>query len=105
MHRRYVPHRVMGPAPEEAVQASNAVGDVGNVVEMVLDFPTDAACRVSAQRGREWPHVVSVKRLAHGDEPDVGMGPHKDGQELLTDVHGTHVHEADPWGSDAIRGS
>ena len=25
-----------------------------------------------------------------------------EGQELLTDVHGTHVHEADSWGSDAI---
>ena len=53
----------------------------------------------------ERSHVGSVERLPHGrgvgrheDEPDVGMRLHMEGQELLTDVHGTHVHEADPWG-------
>ena len=112
MHRGDLLHRVVGPAHEEAVQASNAVCDVGNVVGMVLDFPTNVARRGSAQWGLEWPHVSSVERLAHGrgvgwheDEPDVGMRLHAEGQELLTDVHGTHVHEADPWGSGAIRGS
>ena len=52
----------------------------------------------------KWPHERSVKRLAHGrgvgrhvDEPDVGMRLHMVCQELLTDVRGTHVHEADPW--------
>ena len=25
-----------------------------------------------------------------------------EGQELVADVHGTHVHEADPWGTAAI---
>ena len=30
------------------------------------------------------------------------MRLHMEGQELLTDVHGTHVHEADPWVSEAI---
>ena len=75
---------------------------------MVLDFQTNVACRGSDQRGPDWPHVGSVGRLAHGrgvgheDEPDEGMRLHKEGQELLTDVHGTHVHEADPWGSGAI---
>ena len=23
-------------------------------------------------------------------------------EELLTDVHGTHIHEADPWGCEAV---
>ena len=108
-HRGDLLHRVMGPAHEETAHASNAVGDVGNVVGMVLDFPINVACRGSAQRGLERSHVGSVERLPHGrgvgrheDEPDVGMRLHMEGQELLTDVHGTHVHEADPWGSAAI---
>ena len=49
---------------------------------MVLDFPTNGACRVSAQRDLEWPQLSSVERLAHGrgvgwheDEPDVGRRP------------------------------
>ena len=33
------------------------------------------------------------------DEPDVGMRQSMEGQELLTDVHGAHVQEADPWGT------
>ena len=84
-------------------------GDVGNIVGMVLDFPTVAACRGSAQRSLEGSHVGCVKRLAHGrgvgwheDEPDVGMRLPMEGQELLTDVHGAQVHEANPWGSVAI---
>ena len=108
-HRRNVLHRVLGPAHDEAAHASNAVGDAGNVVGMVLDFPTNVACRVSAQRDLEGSQVGSVEWLAHGrgvgrhvDEPDVGMRFHMFGQELLTDVHGTHVQEADPWGSAAI---
>ena len=65
--------------------------------------------RAEDQRGLERSHVSSIERLAHGrgvgrheDEPDVGMRLHMEGQELLTDVHGTHVHEAYPWGSAAI---
>ena len=65
----------------------NAVCDVGNVVGMVLDFPTNVACRGSAQRGLEWPHVGFVELLAncrgvgrHVDEPDVGMRLHMEGQ-------------------------
>ena len=76
---------------------------------MVLDFPTNVACGGSAKRGLEWPHVGSGTRLAHDngvwwheDKPDVGMRLRVEGQELLTEVHGTHVHEVDPWGSDAI---
>ena len=91
------------------LHASNAVGDAGNVVGMVLDFPTNVACRESAQRGLERSHVGSVERLAHGRgvgrhvvEPDVGIRLPTEGQELLTDVHGTHVHEANPWGSAAF---
>ena len=53
MHRRYVLHRVVGPAHDEIAHASNAVGDAGNVVVMVLGFPTNVACRESAQRGLE----------------------------------------------------
>ena len=75
----------------------------------MLDFPTNVACRGSAQRGLERSHVSSVEWLAHSrgvgrhaDEPDVGMRLHMEGQELLTDVHGTHIHEANPWGSAAI---
>ena len=34
MHRRNILHRVVGPAHEEAAQAGNAVGDVGNIVGM-----------------------------------------------------------------------
>ena len=49
-HRRNVPHRVVGPAHGEAAHASNAVGDAGNVVGMVLDFPTNVMCGRSAQR-------------------------------------------------------
>ena len=88
MHRRNVPHRVVGTAHEEAAQASKAVGDAGNVVGMVSGFPTNVPCRVLTQRDVEWPHVGSVERLAHGrgvgwheDEPDVArprgrsMGP------------------------------
>ena len=102
-HRGDLLHRVVGPAHDEAAHASNAVGDVGNIVGMMLDFPTNVACRGSTQRGIERSQVGSVERLAHGrgvgwheDEPDVGMRLHMEGQELLTDVHGTHVHEADP---------
>ena len=76
---------------------------------MVLDFPTNVACRGSAQSGLEWPHARSVERLGHGrgvgwheDEPDVGMRLPMEGQELLIDVHGTHVHAADAWGFAAI---
>ena len=65
--------------------------------------------QVSAQRGLEGSHVGSVERLAHGrcvgrhvDEPNVGMRQSMEGQELLTDVPGTHVHEADPWCTVAI---
>ena len=77
----------------------NALGDVGNLVGMVMDFLTNVRCRGSAQRGLEWPHVGSIKRPTHGR--DVMRLP-LEGQEPLTDVHGTHVHEADPRGSDAI---
>ena len=42
-HRGDLLHRVVGPAHDEAAHASNAVGDVGNVVGMVLDFP-DQSC-------------------------------------------------------------
>ena len=76
---------------------------------MALDFPTNVTCRVPAQRGLEGSHVCSVQRLAHGrgvgrheDEPDVGMHLPMEGQELVADVHGTHVHEADPWSTAAI---
>ena len=76
---------------------------------MVLDFLANVACRVSAQRGLEGSHVGSVERLAHGrgvgrhkDELDVGMRQSMEGQELSTDVPGTHVHAADPWGTVAI---
>ena len=99
----------MGPAHDEAAHASNAVGDAGNVAGMVLDFPTNVTFRVPAQRGLEGSHVGSVERLAHGrgvgrhvDEPDVGMRLPMEDQEFLSDVHGTHVHEADPWGAAAI---
>ena len=108
-HRGDVPHRVVGPAHDEVAHASNAVGDACNVIRMVLDFLTNIACRVPAQRGLEGSHVGSVEPLAHGrgvgrhmDEPDVGMRQSMEGQELLTDVHGTHVQEADPWGTVAI---
>ena len=101
--------RVVGPAHDEIAHASNAVGEAGNVVGMVLDFPTNVTCRVPAQRGLEGSHVGSVQRLAHGrgvgrheDEPDVGMRQSMEGQELLADVHGTHVHEADPWDTVAL---
>ena len=64
----------------------------------LLDFLTNAACRRSARRG-----LGSVEPLVrgrgvgwHADEPDVGMRLLTEGQELQTDVHGTHVHEADP---------
>ena len=80
------------PSPRRACEAahvSNAVGDV-------FDFPTNAACRGLAQCGFERSHVASVERLAHGrgvgwhvDEPDAGTRLHMEGQELLTDVHGT----------------
>ena len=59
-------HRVVGPAHDEIAQASNAVGDVSNVVGMVLDFPTNLACRGSAQRGLDGSRVGSVEHLAHG---------------------------------------
>ena len=102
MHRGDLLHRVVGPAHDEAAHASNAVGDVGNIVGMVLDFPTNVACRGSAQRGLERSHVGSVERLAHGrgvgrheDEPNVGMRQPHGGPRTLADVRGTHVHEAD----------
>ena len=38
----------------------------------------------------------------HEDEPDVDMRLPMEGQELVADVHGTHVHETDPWGAAAI---
>ena len=108
-HRGDVFQRVVRPAHDEAAHASNAVGDAGNVVGMVLDFPTYATCRVPAQCGLEGSHIGSVERLAHGrgvgrhvDEPDVGMRLPTEDQEFLADVHGTHVHEADPWGAAAI---
>ena len=108
-HRGDVPRRVVGPAHDEVALASNAVGDAGNVVRMVLDFLTKKSCQVPAQRGLEGSHVGSFERLAHGcgvgrpiDEPDVGMRQSMEDQELLTDVHGTHVQEADPWGNVAI---
>ena len=103
-HRGDLLQRVLNPAHDEITHASNAVGEAGNVVGMVLDFPTNVTCRVPAQRGLEGSHVGSVERLAHGrgvgrhvDEPDVGMRLPMEGQEFLADVHGTHVHEADPW--------
>ena len=108
-HRGDLLQRVVGPAHDEAAHASNALGEAGNVVWMVLDLPTNVTCRVPAQRGLEGSHVGSVQRLAHGrgvgrheDEPDVGMRLPMEGQELLADVHGTHVHEADPCGAAAI---
>ena len=108
-HRGDVLQRVAGPAHYEAAHASNAVGDAGNVVGVVLDFPTNVTCRVPAQRGLGRSHVGSVERLAHGrgvgrhvDDPDVGMRLSMEDQELLADVRGTHVHEADPWCAAAI---
>ena len=108
-HRGNLLQRVVGPAHDEAAHASNAVGEAGNVVGMVLDLPTNVTCRVPAQRGLEGSHIGSVQRLAHGrgvgrheDEPDVGMRLPMVGQELLADVHDTHVHEADPCGAAAI---
>ena len=50
-HRGDVPHRVVGPAHDEVAHASNAVGDAGNVVGMVLDFPPNVTCRVPSQGG------------------------------------------------------
>ena len=44
MHRGDLLHRVVGPVREEGAQASNVVCDVGNLVGMVLDFPTNVAC-------------------------------------------------------------
>ena len=90
-HRGDVPHRVVGPAHNEVAHASNAVGDAGNVVRMVLDVPDQCkACRVPAQRGLEGSPVGSVERLAHGrgvgrhtDEPDVGMRQSMEDQETL----------------------
>ena len=85
----------MGPAHDEITHASNAVGDAGN------DFPTNVTCRVP--RSLEGSQRGSVERRAHGrgvgrhvDEPDVGMRLPMEDQELLADVHGTHVHEAHP---------
>ena len=108
-HRGDLLQRIVGPAHDEAAHASNAVGHAGNVVGVVLDFPTNVTCRVPAQRGLEGSHVGSVERLAHSrgvgrhvDEPDVGMRLSMEDQELLADVHGTQVHEADPWGTVAI---
>ena len=64
-HRGDLLHRVVDLAPDEAAHASHAVGDAGNVVGMVLDFPP-IACRRSAQRGIARSRVRSVERLAHG---------------------------------------
>ena len=38
----------------------------------------------------------------HEDEPDVGMRRSVEGEEFVTDAHSTHVHEASPWGCEAI---
>ena len=75
-HRGDVLQRVVGTAH----------GDAGNVIGMVLDYPT--------------AHGRGVGR--HVDEPDVGMRLPMEDQEFLADVQGTHVHEADPWGAAAI---
>ena len=79
---------------------------VGPPHDEITDHET---CRVPAQSGLEGSQKGSVERLAHGrgvgrhvDEPDVGMRLPMEGQEFLADVHGTHVHEADPWGAAAI---
>ena len=71
-HRGDLLQRVVGPAHDEITHASNAVGAAGNVVGVVLDFPTNVTCRVPAQRGLEGSHVGSVERLAHGR----GVGRH-----------------------------
>ena len=88
---------------------SNAVGDAGNVVGMVLDFPTNVTCRVPAQCGLEGSHIGSVERLAHGrgvgrhvDEPGAGMRLPMEDQEFLAEVHGTHVHGSASWRAAAI---
>ena len=65
-HRGDVLQRVVGPAHVKITHASNAVGDAGNVVGLVLDFPTNVTCRVPAQCGLDGSHVGSVERLAHG---------------------------------------
>ena len=52
-HRADVLQRVVGPAHDEITHASNAAGDAGNVVGLVLDFPTNVTCRVPAQCGLE----------------------------------------------------
>ena len=44
MHRGDLLHCVAGPVHDEVAEASNAVGDVGNVVGIVLDFPINVAC-------------------------------------------------------------
>ena len=56
-HRGDLLQRVVGPAHEEIAHTSNAVGDAGNVVGVVLDFPTNVTCRVPAQCGLEGSHV------------------------------------------------
>ena len=84
-----------------------AVGDVGNIVGIVLDFPTNVADRPHADLNgliqalsSGWHTAVVLD--GHVDEPDVGIRLPLEGQELLTDAHGTRVHEADPRSSAAI---
>ena len=81
MHRGDLVHRVVGPVHEDAAQASNAVCDVGNVVVMVLDFPTNLACRRSAQRGleqaagtRPWCWVARRRAGCGHESPHGGPG-------------------------------
>ena len=100
------------PAPCREEAAHNAVGDVGNVVGWCwIDQATQRADVLASAALNGLMKDLS-RGLAHGrgvgwhvDEPDVGMRLHTDGKEVLTDVHGTHVHEADPWGLLCHRGS
>ena len=73
MHGRDLLQRVVGPSREKAAQAYDALADAGSVVGPAVGFGPLLA------------------ELAIGGSS----------QRCLPDVHGTLVHEAEPWGCEA----
>ena len=73
VHGRDLLQGVVGPSREKAAQAYDALPDAGSVVEPVVGFGP------------------LLPELALGGSP----------QRCLADVHGTHVHETEPWGCEA----
>ena len=73
VHRRDLLQRVVGPSREKVAQANDALADADSVVGPVVGFGP------------------LLPELALGGSP----------QGCLADVHGTHVHEAEPWGCEA----